>query len=74
MSSAGAPDHVIHVKLPAQTAIERINARLKVGAQRTNLQDVLQQLSPDLFLIGFRQRLNLIQSLFKYLDHDGNLS
>jgi hypothetical protein len=32
MPSAGAPDHVVHVKLPAQTAIERIDGPLKVGA------------------------------------------
>jgi hypothetical protein len=31
---------------------------------------VLQELSPDLFLIGFWQRLNLIQSLFQNFNHN----
>lgn len=30
---------------------------------------MLQQLSPDLFLIGFGQRSNLIQGFLKYLTH-----
>jgi len=30
---------------------------------------MLQQLSPDLFLIGFGQRSNLIQGFFEYFNH-----
>jgi hypothetical protein len=74
MSSASAPDHAVHVEFLAATLVERVDSCLKIGAQSTNLQRMLQQLSPDLFLIGFGQRSNLIQGLFKYLNHDVALS
>jgi hypothetical protein len=74
MAGAGAPDHIVHVQSPALTSVERIDARLKVGAQRAKPQCVLQKLTPDLLLIGFWQRLNLIQGFLKDLNHCRSLS
>jgi len=73
MASAGAPDHVVHVEFPGPTAVQRVDAVLKISAQSANLQDMLQQLSPDLFLI-FGERGNLIQGFSKYLNHKCILS
>src|ERR1700730_5754100 len=69
ISSASAPDDVVHVEFPAATGVEGVYSRLQVGAQRTNLLDVQQQLPSDLFLVGFGQCRDLVYGFFEDPDH-----
>jgi hypothetical protein len=65
MPSARALDDVADAQFLAAAGIERVDSGLEVGTQGSKPFDVLQQLAPDLLLIGVRQRRYLRHGVFK---------
>jgi hypothetical protein len=74
MPRARALDDVADAQFLAAAGIERVDSGLEVGTQGSKPFDVLQQLAPDLLLIGVRQRRYLRHGVFKNLDHKRHLT
>jgi hypothetical protein len=79
-SAAGAghlsilvPEKISDAGLFALSGIERGNALVDFGAQGTQLLDMREQRTADLFLILGGQALQLGNGLFKRFDHDGTI-
>ena len=57
MTGAGTGDDVVHIDLAPLSGIKRPSAFVDIRAQETQLFDKVQNVPPDVRLIGFRQLL-----------------
>jgi hypothetical protein len=69
MRVTGARDHIAHVDLSSLSRVQRADSRVDIRAQGAQLGDVIEYVATDLYLIGFREPLKLVDDNLKCVCH-----
>ena len=65
MLLARTRDQLVEIDFPSLSRIERLDARIDVPAECSQLLDVVENLAPDVFLISDRQLLHDSDGIFQ---------